>query len=234
MRSHPGLGLVILLLLGCRNTETPMTRTQLTEFATRYTAAWCSHQPERVAEFFAEEGSLTINRGVPAVGRAAIATAVQGFLTAFPDLVVTMDSLQTTGPTVRYHWTLTGTNTGPGGTGRRVQISGYEEWTFGSDGRIAHSLGRFDEAAYRAQLQGTAESASTKRRAPGQGRSRLGRNRLRAGSTPMVGLLTLAPRTPHETLGRLRKRGVALGPDGAVYLGDITGARIQKFVSAGR
>ena len=39
-----------------------------------------------------------------------------------------------------------------------VQISGYEEWTFGPDGRIARSLGYFDEAAYRAQLQGAAES----------------------------------------------------------------------------
>ena len=130
-----------------------MTRTQLTDFATRYTAAWCSHKPERVAEFFAEHGSLTINRGVPAVGRAAIATAAQGFMTAFPDLAVIMDSLETTGPTVRYHWTLAG-------TGRRVHISGYEEWTFGPDGRIAQSLGHFDEAAYRAQLQGTADSAS--------------------------------------------------------------------------
>ena len=137
-----------------------MTTTQLTDLATRYTAAWCSHEPQRVAAFFAEDGSLTINRGVPAVGRAAIATAAQGFMTAFPDLVVVMDSLETTGPTVRYHWTLTGTNTGPGGTGRPVHISGYEEWTFVPDGLIVQSLGHFDEAAYRRQLQGAAEAAS--------------------------------------------------------------------------
>lgn len=134
-----------------------MTPTQVREFATRYTAAWCSHEPQRVAEFFAERGSLTINRGAPAVGRAAIAAAAQGFMTAFPDLVVVMDSLETTGPAVRYHWTLTGANTGPGGTGRPVRISGYEEWTFGPDGRIARSLGHFDEVAYRAQLEGAAQ-----------------------------------------------------------------------------
>lgn len=143
--------------MGCRNSETAMTPSQLTDFATRYTAAWCSHNPEHVAEFFAEHGSLTINRGTPSVGRAAIAIAAQGFMTAFPDLVVAMDSVESTGPTVRYHWTLTGSNTGPEGTGRRVRISGYEEWTFGSDGRIAQSLGHFDEAPYRAQLQGSAE-----------------------------------------------------------------------------
>jgi uncharacterized protein (TIGR02246 family) len=126
-----------------------ITPTQLTDFATRYTAAWCSHEPQRVAEFFAEEGSLTLNRGAPAIGRAAIATAAEGFMTAFPDLVVHMDRLGVTGPTVYYHWTLTGTNTGPSGTGRPVHISGVEEWTFDPDGRIAQSLGYFDEAAYR-------------------------------------------------------------------------------------
>jgi hypothetical protein len=69
-----------------------------------------------------------------------------------------MNSLNVSGPTAYYHWTLTGTNTGPAGTGRPVRISGYEEWTFGPDGRIARSLGYFDEAAYRAQLQGAGES----------------------------------------------------------------------------
>jgi len=135
-----------------RRPDPGLTQAQLTDLAARYTAAWCSHEPRRVAEFFAVDGSLTINRGAPAVGRAAIAAAAEGFMTAFPDLVVTMNDLGISGPTVYYHWTLTGTNTGTGGTGRRVQISGYEEWSFDGEGRIARSSGYFDEAAYRAQL----------------------------------------------------------------------------------
>jgi hypothetical protein len=79
---------------------------------------------------------------------------------AFPDMVVILDSLETTGPTIRYHWTLTGTNSGPGGTGRPVHISGYEEWTFGPDSLIRRSLGHFDEAEYQRQIQGTAEPTS--------------------------------------------------------------------------
>jgi hypothetical protein len=51
-----------------------------------------------------------------------------------------------------YRWTLTGTNTGPGGTGRPVRISGQEEWTFGADGLIAESRGHFDQADYNRQL----------------------------------------------------------------------------------
>ena len=129
-----------------------MEAAALSDFAARYTAAWCSGDAGRVASFFAEGGSLTINEGSPSVGRAAITVAAQGFMTAFPDLVVRMDRLGTEGGRIRYHWTLTGTNTGPGGTARPVRVSGYEEWVIGADGLIAESQGHFDEAEYRRQL----------------------------------------------------------------------------------
>jgi hypothetical protein len=45
-------------------------RPALREFARRYTAAWCSQDPARVAENYAPDGSLTINDGPPSVGRA--------------------------------------------------------------------------------------------------------------------------------------------------------------------
>jgi hypothetical protein len=48
---------------------------QLRDFAARYTAALCSRDAPRVVAFFAEGGSLTISKGAPAVGRAAIAVA---------------------------------------------------------------------------------------------------------------------------------------------------------------
>ena len=83
-----------------------MTSAQLTDFATRYTAAWCGHEPARVAAFFAEQGSLTINQGAPSVGRDAITAAAQAFMSACPDMVVIMDSLETIGPAIRYHWTV--------------------------------------------------------------------------------------------------------------------------------
>ena len=60
--------------------------TELREFASRYTAAWCSGDAVSVAAFFAPGGSLTINGGTPSVGRSAITEAAQGFMTAFPDL----------------------------------------------------------------------------------------------------------------------------------------------------
>ena len=122
-------------------------------FATRYTAAWCSQDAARVASFFAENGSLTINAAPPSVGRAAITNDARGFMSAFPDLVIHMDSIELRGAGFLYRWTLTGTNSGPGGTGNRVRISGYEEWTMDADGLISTSLGHYDEADYARQVQ---------------------------------------------------------------------------------
>ena len=121
-------------------------------FARRYTAAWCSGDPASVAAFYAPDGSLTINGGTPAVGTAGITEAARGFMEAFPDMQVLMDGIRVDGDAVEYHWTLVGTNTGPGGTGNRVRISGYEEWTFGGDGLVAASQGHYDADEYDRQV----------------------------------------------------------------------------------
>lgn len=149
--------MVILLcsgmaLAGCGSEKARMDSKTLNEFAIHYTAAWCSRLAASVASFFEEQGSLKINDGTPAVGRAAITTSAQSFMSAFPDIVVKMDRLVVQGAKTEYHWTLTGTNTGAGGTGRFVKISGFEEWRFGTDGLIAESLGHFDAADYERQL----------------------------------------------------------------------------------
>ena len=71
-----------------------MKPADLTEFAKRYAAAWCSQNPERVAESFAENGSLTVNDGTPAIGRKAIAETARGFMRDFPDMIVKFDRLE--------------------------------------------------------------------------------------------------------------------------------------------
>src|ERR1700731_4021787 len=126
---------------------------ELTEFAERYADAWCSQNPDNVAAFFAERGAISINNGAPAVGRAAIAKEAEAFMTTFPHMIVTFDKLEPRGDATAFHWTLTGTNTGPGGTGNKVQISGYELWKIDNDGLIRESKGNFDAAEYERQLR---------------------------------------------------------------------------------
>ncbi len=73
------------------------SRDELSDFARRYTEAWCSGDPSRVADHYAPRGSLTINEGTPAIGRDAITEAAQGFMVGFPDLRVEMDEFRLDG-----------------------------------------------------------------------------------------------------------------------------------------
>ncbi len=121
--------------------------------AAGYTAAWCSQNAASVASFYEENGWLSVNDDPPAVGRTAITEVAQGFMTAFPDMRVSMDDVRLQNEGAVYRWTLTGTNNGPGGTGRTVRISGHEVWQIGGSGPIANSCGHFDSDDYRRQLE---------------------------------------------------------------------------------
>jgi predicted ester cyclase len=131
----------------------PQSTRPVESLAKLYTEAWCSGDPSRVAGFYSPTGSLSINGRPPAVGREAITQAAQEFMTAFPDMKVAMDGLSVESTRARFRWTLTGTNTGPGGSGKRISISGFEQWTLGDDGFITESQGHFDEAEYQRQLR---------------------------------------------------------------------------------
>ena len=123
----------------------------ITAMAAAYTAAWCSGVADAVAAHFADTGSLAVNEAAPAVGRAAIADVAAGFFATFPDLLLVMDALHAAGDHAVYAWTLTGT---AAVSGAKVRISGWEQWTLATDGRISVSQGYFDDADYARQLAG--------------------------------------------------------------------------------
>jgi predicted ester cyclase len=121
-------------------------------FGKSYAQTWCSQRPEFVSMFFAEDGSLSINDGKPAVGRNEISSVVNSFMTAFPDIIVSMDSLVNSPKGTEFHWTFTGTNTGPNGTGTKVKIHGVEIWQI-ENGLIKESKGSFDTEEYNRQVK---------------------------------------------------------------------------------
>ena len=73
----------------------------LQQFAQDYATAWSGSDPQRVAAFFAKNGSLSINGGAASVGRDAIAEDARRFMTAFPDMVASFDVRIVTGITIR-------------------------------------------------------------------------------------------------------------------------------------
>ena len=121
---------------------------ELDDFAFRYAKAWCSHNPEAVVAFYAPNASISVNDGAP----TPIGEVARSFMRDFPDMVVKFDRLRNTPTGTEFHWTLTGTNTGPGGTGKKVRVSGYELWKIDNEGFIAESKGHIDAADYERQL----------------------------------------------------------------------------------
>ena len=124
------------------------------DFGRRYTEAWNSGEPANVAALHEPDSSLKVNDAEPAVGHEAIKEVARGFMADFPDMQLRMDGIEGDEASAVYRWTFVGTNTGPGGTGRPVRFSGYEEWTLSEHGLIARSLGHFDAEDYERQVAG--------------------------------------------------------------------------------
>jgi len=116
------------------------------ELAQRYTEAWCSRDPARVASHFAPGGTIAVNGGEP----TEVTEVARSFISEFPDIEVFMDDVVVEDETVEYHWTFTGTSSG---TGNTVRISGFEEWTLGDEGLVLASKGTFDQDEYERQLE---------------------------------------------------------------------------------
>ena len=126
----------------------------MVEFGEKYTAAWNSKNPEKMASFYSEVGTLIVNNGKPEVGRKQLAETANSYMEAFPDMKLTMDSLIADSDTFRYHWTFEWTNTGLDGTGNKVLFSGFERWTMNNEGLVEKSVGTYDAEDYNRQLSG--------------------------------------------------------------------------------
>jgi predicted ester cyclase len=122
---------------------------RIRELARSYTDAWNSHDPTKVAAHFVPGGTIAINGGEP----TEVTEVARSFIDAFPDIQVFMDDVVLNDETVEYHWTFSGTNTGMGGTGKAVRITGFEEWTVGDGGLVVESRGSYDQDDYARQLE---------------------------------------------------------------------------------
>ncbi len=119
--------------------------------AEAYTAAWNSGSPEAIAEFYAKDGRIVINRGEPWKGRTGIAEMAAGFFADVPDLALVCDKVCCAGDHVVFLWTFTGTHSG---TQNSLNVSGWEEWDLDEDLKVTASRGWFDANDYERQIAG--------------------------------------------------------------------------------
>ncbi len=115
----------------------------------RYAKAWSSHSPDAVADFYAADGQIQINKGDVLRGRHAIAQMASSFYADFPDLIVRCDDVRIAGSHVLFAWTLEGHHVR---TKNFVKVGGWEEWELDEDLRVMTSQGWFDTAEYQRQI----------------------------------------------------------------------------------
>ena len=121
------------------------------QMADAYTAAWNSGSAQAVADFYAKDGGIVINRGEPWQGRDRVAQMATGFFTDVPDLKLVCDGLRCAGDHVVYLWTFTGTHSG---TKSPLRVSGWEEWDLDADYKVKASRGWYDADDYTRQTGG--------------------------------------------------------------------------------
>lgn len=124
---------------------------RIAEIAASYTAAWNSGSATAVANHYAPEGGIVINRGAPWAGRAQVQKMSEGFFADVPDLSLTCDGLRVMGDHVIYLWTFTGHHSG---TKNPLLIVGAEEWDLDGAGKVLASRGWYDAADYARQVAG--------------------------------------------------------------------------------
>jgi uncharacterized protein (TIGR02246 family) len=121
------------------------------KLAAAYTSAWNTGSPQKVAEFFTEDGEIVINRGAPWRGRAGIAEMAAGFFADVPDMKLVCDGVRRAGSHVVYLWTFSGHASK---SSNPLTIHGWEEWDVSDELKVKASRGWYDSDDYARQVAG--------------------------------------------------------------------------------
>ena len=121
------------------------------KLADAHCAAWSSSSAGKVAQRYSEQTSFTMNRSDPMTSRAEITEMARGFMSEFPDLKLTCDTVLAADHHIVYAWTFEGRHVE---TGNLVRFSGWEEWDLDDNLQVTKSLGWYDVEDYNRQVAG--------------------------------------------------------------------------------
>ncbi|NNK79812.1 MAG: nuclear transport factor 2 family protein [Litoreibacter sp.] len=124
---------------------------QARQIAQEHCAAWTAGDAARVAERYSASTSFGMNGAEPMTTRDEIAAMAAGFMSDFPDLVLTCDRVLVADHHMVYAWTFVGRHKE---TGTPVRFSGWEEWDLDEDLNVVKSLGWYDADDYERQVSG--------------------------------------------------------------------------------
>jgi nuclear transport factor 2 (NTF2) superfamily protein len=119
------------------------------KIAEAHCAAWTSHDAEKIASRYATTPDFSINRGDPMTTRADIAEMAAGFISDFPDLVLSLDTVLAAEKHMVYAWSFQGHYRR---NGNFVRFNGWEEWELDDDLKVVTSRGWYDAKDYEQQI----------------------------------------------------------------------------------
>lgn len=124
-----------------------MTRQDIEALLERHKASFARRDAAALADQHAEDGTFESPAYGVVRGRPAIEGVYRYWFEAFPDLLLTWDSVLIDGERAAFFWTLTGTAQGVffgvAGTGAKVSMPGAADYRF-ADGRITSARHIFD------------------------------------------------------------------------------------------
>ena len=129
-----------------------MNPSELKEFAKKYGKAWSSNDPNRVLALHSESSRLSVNNGDPAIGKSEIRKIVEAFMRDFPDLHIQVNDVVVEERGIVFYCNAIATNSGPGGTGNKINIEIYEIWTFDENGKFTEVRAYDDPEDFERQL----------------------------------------------------------------------------------
>lgn len=129
-----------------------MNPSELKEFAKKYGQAWSSNDPNQVLALHSESSRLSVNDGDPALGKPEIRKIVEAFMGDFPDLYIQVNDVLVEERGIVFYCNAIATNSGPGGTGNRINIEIHEIWTFDENGKFTEVRAYDDPEDFERQL----------------------------------------------------------------------------------
>ena len=124
---------------------------KIEKMAVEHAIAWSEGASDKIAELFAEMGTISVNGGAPHVGRAAIRENAKELLATFPGLVVHCCGTRHAGDKAVFIWTLEGNHAE---TGNFVSLPGWHEWELDDDMHVKRCKGFFDAGDLERQIKG--------------------------------------------------------------------------------
>ena len=121
-------------------------------FAKKYGQAWSSNDPSKVLALHSESSRLSVNDGEPAIGKPEIRKVVEAFIEGFPDLYIQVNDIVIEERGIVFYCNAIATNSGPGGTGNKINIEIHEIWTFDESGKFTEVRAYDDPEDFERQL----------------------------------------------------------------------------------